>query len=81
MPTAIGSLADDPELRRLLGDAARDTFETRFTAERAAGAMIDLYRWAAGEVVNQREEPEAGTPATTADPESPSGAALGRPRV
>lgn len=41
---AIERILGDPSLGRLLAGAALDTFEQRFTIERSADAMVDLYR-------------------------------------
>ena len=47
MPGAIGRLLDDPEHRASLGAAASAAFVRRFTADRSAAAMCDVYEWAA----------------------------------
>jgi glycosyltransferase involved in cell wall biosynthesis len=44
LASAIGSLLDDPDRARALGERGRRIFEERFTVERAAGRMVDLYR-------------------------------------
>jgi glycosyltransferase involved in cell wall biosynthesis len=40
---AVGRLAEDPELRRRLGAGARDRFEARFSADRWAARLRELY--------------------------------------
>lgn len=45
---AIRSLADDPELRRRLGDAARARYRRQFDPEAIAGRMLELYHSLAG---------------------------------
>jgi glycosyltransferase involved in cell wall biosynthesis len=51
---AIEDLLDDPALRRRLGTRGRELCATRFTLERSARRMADLYRRAA----NLREQSE-----------------------
>ena len=41
---AIRTLADDPDLRRRLGEAARARYRGQFAPERAATRMVELYR-------------------------------------
>ena len=43
----IGRMADDEALRRRLADTARSTFLHRFTVERSAESLAEVYRWAA----------------------------------
>ncbi len=44
LASAIGGLLDDPDRARALGERGRRIFQERFTVERAAGRMVDLYR-------------------------------------
>jgi rhamnosyl/mannosyltransferase len=37
-------LANDPDLRKRMGAAARRRFDERFTAERMAARYVELYR-------------------------------------
>lgn len=43
----IRRLAGDPALRQRLGEEGRKTFLARFTLERSAEALAEVYRWAA----------------------------------
>jgi len=40
----IGDLLDDPELRQRFGERGRQIFEERFTLEKSARRMVELYR-------------------------------------
>ena len=48
LASGIIRMADDEELRRRLADAAQSTFLQRFTVERSAEALAEVYRWAVG---------------------------------
>lgn len=47
LAAGIRRLARDPKLRRRLAEAGRTTFLERFTVERSADALANVYRWAA----------------------------------
>lgn len=44
----IASVLDDPQSAQQRAEAARTDFESRFTIDRAAGALAEVYYWAAG---------------------------------
>ncbi|MFM7065177.1 MAG: glycosyltransferase family 4 protein [Actinomycetes bacterium] len=46
---AVTKVLEDPELGARLVDAGREDFAARFTVERSAEQLVDVYRWAAGE--------------------------------
>ena len=46
LAAGIRSVLDDPGAARLRADTARSDFEQRFTLERAAESLAEVYRWA-----------------------------------
>jgi glycosyltransferase involved in cell wall biosynthesis len=47
LAAGMAKLLDDPQLAARLAARAREDFAQRFTVERAAEALLDVYRWAA----------------------------------
>jgi glycosyltransferase involved in cell wall biosynthesis len=66
---AIRALADDPALRRRLGDAARARYRRQFAPDVIAGRMLELYRSLA-----RRHQGSDGSRDAAGAPAAPSGA-------
>ena len=71
---AISRVLGDPDLAGRLTAVARADFDRRFTSERSAEALLEVYRWAA------RRNPAAPPSATPAGPGRAGAAASDGPR-